>query len=278
MDRRLFVFQLALAGCGGALSPPPQRVEVAAELNPAVLNVARVSDAFSLPIVPHDTIEQLVRWQKGVRDLFRDAADALTTKLGLVVPDLSVLTTDPIASMRTDESSGFGWRDDPVYHRRRQFHSGADFRSQPGVPVLAAGDGIVVFTGWYYGYGQMIDIDHGGGVVTRYAHLSHIDIKKDGSITAGQQIGRVGMTGRTTGPHLHFEVRLDGRPVSPVTAMTVAALQRESPDAGRIAAFALSPELQAVSLDAQDETNQHKKTTETRPERPNRTKRSQVLW
>jgi murein DD-endopeptidase MepM/ murein hydrolase activator NlpD len=181
--------------------------------------------------------------------------------------------------MRTDQSSGFGWRDDPIHKRRRQFHSGADFRSQPGTPVLAAGNGVVVFTGWYYGYGNMIDIDHGGGVVTRYAHLSRIETKKDATIRAGEQIGRVGMTGRTTGPHLHFEVRLDERPVSPVTAMTVANLQRQSPSAGRVAAFALSPDLQSTALDGEDDSNRHTaRVKESRPERPNRTKRSQVLW
>ena len=280
--RLFFVLQLTLLGCGAQVhpsaAPAPSQVVATTSLDP-VLPDLHDSVATWDRAVTQRVVDAMVRWEIGVRDLFRGAAESLADKLGSLAPDLSVLTTDPIASMRTDQSSGFGWRDDPIHKRRRQFHSGADFRSQPGTPVLAAGNGVVVFTGWYYGYGNMIDIDHGGGVVTRYAHLSRIETKKDATIRAGEQIGRVGMTGRTTGPHLHFEVRLDQRPVSPVTAMTVANLQRQSPAAGRVAAFALSPDLQSTALDGEDDTNRSTtRVKESRPERPNRTKRSQVLW
>ncbi|HEV7557265.1 MAG TPA: M23 family metallopeptidase, partial [Kofleriaceae bacterium] len=273
-----FVLQLTLVGCGAQMHPStaPAPAHVDASLDPVLPDL---HDPIALTQMTQRVVDTMVRWEIGVRDLFRGAAESLADKLGSLAPDLSVLTTDPIASMRTDQSSGFGWRDDPIHKRRRQFHSGADFRSQPGTPVLAAGNGVVVFTGWYYGYGNMIDIDHGGGVITRYAHLSRIETKKDATIRAGEQIGRVGMTGRTTGPHLHFEVRLDQRPVSPVTAMTVANLQRQSPTAGRVAAFALSPDLQSTALDGEDDSNRSTtRVKESRPERPNRTKRSQVLW
>ena len=236
-------------------------------------------DAQALALTGNQVVDTMIRWEKSVRDVFHDVTDSLVERLGSRAPDLSVLTTDPIATMRTDESSGFGWRDDPKNKRRRQFHSGGDFRSKPGTPVLSAGNGVVVFTGWYYGYGNMIDVDHGGGVITRYAHLSRIETSKDATVRAGDQIGRVGMTGRTTGPHLHFEVRIDARPVSPITAMTVANLQRRSPSAGRVAAFALSPELQSTALDGEDDSNRaSKKVKESRPERAKRAKRSQVLW
>jgi len=274
---------LLVASCAGAAPHPDEKpakldnvavhtgLDMAVEQKPSELSLARVANALGVHLIPQDLVDRLVRWQNGIRDVFRSAADALADQFA--PPDLTVLTSDPIATMRTDESSGFGWRDDPIRHRR-QFHSGADFRSQPGVEVLAAGDGVVVFTGWYYGYGQMIDVDHGGGVVTRYAHLSRISTKKDATITAGQPIGRVGMTGRTTGPHLHFEVRLAGRPVSPVTAMWVGEIQRSSPAAGRVAAFALAPALQALAQDGEDEPKQRK----SRPERRNGPKRTQVLW
>jgi peptidase M23-like protein len=277
-----------VASCAGAAPHPEAQpakldtpvvrggLDMAIEQRPSELSLARIANVFGVQLVPRDLIERLVRWQNGVRDVVRSAADALVEQF--VPPDLTVLISDPIATMRTDESSGFGWRDDPIRHRR-QFHSGADFRSQPGVEVLAAGDGVVVFTGWYYGYGQMIDVDHGGGVVTRYAHLSRISTKKDATITAGQPIGRVGMTGRTTGPHLHFEVRLSGRPVSPVTAMWVGEIQRSSPAAGRVAAFALAPALQALAQDGEDPpAKQHAGQQKSRPERRNGPKRSQVLW
>jgi len=273
-----------VASCAGAAPHPEEKaakldtpvvhggLDMAVEQRPSELSLARITNVLGVQLVPQDLVDRLVRWQNGVRDLVRSAADALAQQF--TPPDLTVLTSDPIAPMRTDESSGFGWRDDPIRHRR-QFHAGADFRSQPGVEVLAAGDGVVVFTGWYYGYGQMIDVDHGGGVVTRYAHLSKISTKKDATITAGQPIGRVGMTGRTTGPHLHFEVRLGGRPVSPVTAMWVGEIQRSSPAAGRVAAYALAPALQALAQDGEDQPAKQQKA---RPERRNGPKRSQVLW
>jgi murein DD-endopeptidase MepM/ murein hydrolase activator NlpD len=194
-------------------------------------------------------------------------------QLGIGSPDLTVLVIDPVAHT---ESSGFGWRDDPIRHTRA-FHAGTDFRGKPGTPVVAAGDGVVAFCGRMGGYGNMITIDHGGGVVTRYAHLRRIETTKDATITAGEEIGQVGSTGRATGPHLHFEVRLDGAPVSPISAMVIAELQRQSPLVGRLAALSLSPELQSVATSDVDPPKQRGKSTH-RPERAGRGKRQQVLW
>ena len=143
--------------------------------------------------------------------------------------------------------------------------------------MLAAGDGVVLFCGRRGGYGNVIDIDHGGGVLTRYAHLRRIQTAKDAAVTAGETIGQLGSTGRTTGPHLHFEVRLAGAPVSPIAAMMVAALQRDSPLLGRLAALSLSPELQAEAESDVDPPKQHAKPAQ-RPERPGHAKRRQVLW
>jgi len=134
----------------------------------------------------------------------------------------------------------------------------------------------VKFCGRLGGYGNVIEIDHGGGVVTRYAHLRRIETRKAAAVTAGAVIGQVGSTGRTTGPHLHFEVRIGGAPVSPIAAMAIASLQRELPIAGRLAALALSPELQATAESDVDPPKQ--RAAQTRPERPGRAKRPQVLW
>jgi murein DD-endopeptidase MepM/ murein hydrolase activator NlpD len=209
----------------------------------------------------------------------REAVDA-TTRLarlaideGVKVPDLTVLTTAPVANT---ESSGFGWRDDPIRHDRR-YHRGTDFRAEPGTAVLAAGDGTVVFAGRQSGYGNVIYVDHGGGVITRYAHLRRIETKKNMTVTAGERIGQVGSTGRATGPHLHFEIRLDGRAVNPVTAMAVADLERQSPEAGKLAAFALAPEIQAAVHD-ETERDHGRGRHQARPERKGRVKRAQVLW
>lgn len=274
---------LAVA-CAGALPAGPAAVplvQVAAAPaldSQAMLGMARLASALDLPFrpLPPAFVDHAVRWQLGMRNFIHGIEDrlaALVDDAGIVVPDLTVLSIEPIAHT---ESSGFGWRDDPIRHTR-SFHGGTDFRGKPGTPVRAAGDGIVVFCGRMGGYGNVIDIDHGGGVLTRYAHLRRINAKKHAAITAGEAIGQVGSTGRTTGPHLHFEVRLDGSPVSPITAMAVAALQREAPLAGRLAALSLSPELQAAVESDVDPPRQRARLTH-RPERPGRAKRRQVLW
>jgi murein DD-endopeptidase MepM/ murein hydrolase activator NlpD len=243
------------------------------------LLVARIANAFEVDLIPHVVVERLVRWQLGVRDMFHHAADRLSAfanSAGLALPDVTVLTWEPLAAANTTRaSSGFGWRDDPIRHNRK-FHSGADIRAQPGTPVMVAGDGVVSFAGRQGGYGNVIYVDHGGGVITRYAHLRRIETRKDAVVTAGTRIGQVGSTGRATGPHLHFEVRIDNHPVDPGTALTVAALQREAPSEGNLAAYALSPELQAAELSDLDPPKGRKaktRSTETRPDRPGRTKR-----
>ena len=85
-----------------------------------------------------------------------------------------------------------------------------------GEPVLAAGEGRVVRAGWHGGYGKLVEIAHGKGLTTRYAHLSRLDVKKGDRVKPGEQIGGMGSTGRSTGSHLHYEVRLDGRAVNPM--------------------------------------------------------------
>lgn len=106
-------------------------------------------------------------------------------------------------------SSSFGMRTHPVTGRRRA-HSGLDLAAPTGTPVAAAAGGRVVRAGWAGGYGLLVAIDHGGGLVTRYAHLSRIDVRSDQRISDGTMIGAVGSTGTSTGPHLHFEVRIRG--------------------------------------------------------------------
>jgi len=240
---------------------------------------ARLTNALDIDLVPHAVVDRLVRWQLGVRDALHAASDhlaQLAEHWGLRVPDVSVLTWQPLPP--ADDSwptSGFGWRDDPIRHYRK-FHSGADIRARPGTPVMAAGDGVVTFAGRQGGYGNVIYVDHGGGLITRYAHLRRIETKKDAVIPAGTRIGQVGSTGRATGPHLHFEVRIDGHPVAPATALTIAELQRQSPNEGNLAAYALTPELQALELSDLDPPKGRTKVAKSkssRPERPGRTKR-----
>jgi murein DD-endopeptidase MepM/ murein hydrolase activator NlpD len=113
-----------------------------------------------------------------------------------------------------DLSSGFGVRTDP-FLGRPAMHTGLDFRSSTGDPVRATASGTVDTAGWNGGYGKMIEIDHGNGFSTRYGHLSEIEVKAGQTVRVGQIIGRVGSTGRSTGPHLHYETRVDGDAVDP---------------------------------------------------------------
>lgn len=112
-------------------------------------------------------------------------------------------------------ASGYGYRVDPVYGTSR-FHEGMDFASDIGTPVYATGDAIVKVAGWKSGYGNLIELDHSYNYTTRYAHLSEIAVKPGQRIKRGDLIGKVGNTGKSTGPHLHYEVRFKGAPQNPV--------------------------------------------------------------
>ena len=111
-------------------------------------------------------------------------------------------------------TSGFGIRRHPIF-RIRRMHTGQDIAAPYGTPVQAASDGRVIYTGWFGGYGKIVVIDHGDGVSTLYAHLSRILTRSGARLRRGEVVGRVGSTGYSTGPHVHFEVRVNGRPIDP---------------------------------------------------------------
>jgi Peptidase family M23 len=113
-----------------------------------------------------------------------------------------------------DLSSPFGVRVDPFVHEAAM-HTGLDFRGEFGEPIHATAAGIVTIAGWTGGYGKMVEIDHGNGLATRFGHLSEIDVAVGDKIRIGQVIGKLGSTGRSTGPHLHYETRINGEPVNP---------------------------------------------------------------
>ncbi|MFM9879680.1 MAG: M23 family metallopeptidase [Burkholderiaceae bacterium] len=110
--------------------------------------------------------------------------------------------------------SSFGWRIDP-FTGGQAMHTGLDFQADPGTPILAAAGGVVVTQEVHPAYGNLVEIDHGNELVTRYAHASHVGVKKGDLVKRGQKIAEVGNTGRSTGPHLHFEVLLQGIPQNP---------------------------------------------------------------
>jgi len=124
----------------------------------------------------------------------------------------TVPTTLPVAMGYF--SSNYGYRIDPITGRN-SFHTGVDLIAPTGTPVVAAAGGVVATVGYVPEYGNIVEIDHDNGLTTRYAHLSRSQVKVGDVVMKGQSIAHVGMTGRTTGPHLHFEVREKGIPLNP---------------------------------------------------------------
>ncbi len=146
----------------------------------------------------------------------QDAALAHAVEL-LATADLSAATfVAPVAGPIT---SRFGWR--ALMVDGNHFHGGVDLGVALGTPVLAARDGVVVKAGWGGAYGYTVFLDHGDGSETRYAHLSRILVKLHGSVRQGDPVGLSGSTGASTGPHVHFELRFDGRAVDPLDYLTI---------------------------------------------------------
>ena len=128
----------------------------------------------------------------------------------------SILACTPsIAPAKGWFSSGFGYRLSP-FTNRREFHKGVDIGNRTGTPIIAPADGLVVFAGREGNFGKMIAINHGYNLMTRYGHLNKFRVKKGQHVKRGQIIGEIGASGRSTGPHLHYEVLLNGVPVNPL--------------------------------------------------------------
>jgi murein DD-endopeptidase MepM/ murein hydrolase activator NlpD len=113
-----------------------------------------------------------------------------------------------------DLASNFGVRQDP-FTGSPAMHTGVDIHGEVGEPVRATADGTVTAAGWSGCYGRVVDVDHGNGLSTRYGHLSSIEVRVGQTVKTGQMIGKVGSTGRSTGPHLHYETRVRGEAVDP---------------------------------------------------------------
>lgn len=143
---------------------------------------------------------------------FDQLTEALSSQQDRLAHIPSVL---PINIADYTMSSGYGYRVDPIYGASK-FHEGLDFAASKGTDVFATGDAKVIVAGREAGYGNCVDLDHGYNYVTRYAHLSEILVKPGEEVKRGQLIGRVGSTGKSTGPHLHYEVRYKDVPQNPV--------------------------------------------------------------
>jgi murein DD-endopeptidase MepM/ murein hydrolase activator NlpD len=135
------------------------------------------------------------------------------------------------------QSSDFGYRSDP-FHGGGAFHAGIDMTGKTGDAIHAAADGVVVRAGWWAGYGKVVVIDHGNGLETRYGHMSRFHVKEGDVIRQGEVIGGMGSTGRSTGTHLHFEVRLDGRALDPQPFLDLASFGVSAPARSRVTVIA----------------------------------------
>jgi murein DD-endopeptidase MepM/ murein hydrolase activator NlpD len=153
-------------------------------------------------------------------------------KLDELQNDVIAVPSDKPIQASVVMMSAFGVRSDPFNHHAAM-HPGIDLSGAYGTPIYATADGTVVRAGWNNGgYGNLVEIDHGRGITTRYGHMSAILVHAGDHVTRGQQVGRMGSTGRSTGNHLHYEVRIDGRPVNPIPFMKstdyVLAMQKRS--------------------------------------------------
>jgi len=164
---------------------------------------------------------KLLKWSAGGRTDWYDGGTSPQASAGFMAPVSGRIT------------SGFGYRVHPIL-RYARFHAGIDFGAPWGSPIVAAADGQVVGAGYAGGYGRQVRIVHSGGLMTTYSHMSSIVAQPGLPVRQGQVIGYVGSSGLSTGPHVHFEVRIGGRPVNPLTARLVSRPVFEGP---QLAAF-----------------------------------------
>ena len=193
------------------------------------------------------SMEEVQSAMVGFEELATQRSSVLTVLesqlFDLKMKRMMIPTQKPVTA--SDMGSGFGWRVDP-FSGRSALHTGQDYAAPIGTPILAAAGGVVVTQEYHAEYGNMVEIDHGGGLITRYAHASRALVKKGDLVKRGQKIAEVGTSGRSTGAHLHFEVWVQGVVQDPqkflaihpqAPAATVAALGNA---AARPAALAAS--------------------------------------
>jgi murein DD-endopeptidase MepM/ murein hydrolase activator NlpD len=162
------------------------------------------------------SLEELQQTMADLDAISNNKADVLTVIESRLfdqkIAKIMLPTAQPVPGSHL--GSPFGFRIDPITGRSA-LHTGLDFQADPGTPILAAAGGVVVVQDYHPAYGNMVEIDHGNNLITRYAHASATYVKKGDLVKRGQKIAAVGSTGRSTGPHLHFEVLADGTPQDP---------------------------------------------------------------
>ena len=170
---------------------------------PHDLTTADVGEALTM-------IEQRLGMRRSSIDLLAETLRREFPGAAGLVSDDAVHTVPSIWPAAGYVSSPYGLRFDGT-----EFHQGIDIAAEMGTPIVATADGVVTAAGWNGGYGNMVDVDHGGGIVTRYGHASALAVTVGQQVRRGEVIAYVGSTGHSTGPHVHYEVRVDGQPVNP---------------------------------------------------------------
>jgi murein DD-endopeptidase MepM/ murein hydrolase activator NlpD len=208
--RKLGINADAIGAMGGPYEPVPANAIVATEATTAPAPAATAAPTRADP-------------------QFRALFDSWKRLDTLQTSMISIPSAKPVNDVAL--TSGFGVRRDP-FRGGRAMHAGVDIPGPLGTPIYATADAIVGRTGWVGGYGNMVELEHGKGIQTRYGHMSSVLVAPGTRIKRGQQIGLMGSTGRSTGSHLHYEVRLDGRAVNPMpflrTADYLMAMQKRS--------------------------------------------------
>jgi len=163
------------------------------------------------PALIRRSVQDLLESSLELKDRFSEVLDVFDRESARLS---SIPSINPVSSQETWVSSGFGYRDDPISGAKR-FHDGCDIVAPRGTPVIAPAEGIVTFGGWREGMGRMVEIEHGYGYSTTYGHNGKLLVKKGDIVNRGDVIAYVGSSGRSTGPHLHYEIRLNGKLVNP---------------------------------------------------------------
>jgi murein DD-endopeptidase MepM/ murein hydrolase activator NlpD len=203
-----------------------EAAETPARFNALLEGIGLDADRFSAqgkrqvggPLVPIP--KDLGSFGKSVRRIQNAIAES--RQFALAMESLPLRRPMP---QRNELSSGFGPRKDPFLNTPAM-HTGLDFRGETGEPVRVTAGGRVIGAGTVGGYGKMVEVDHGFGLTTRYAHLSAIAVAEGDEVARGAIIGKLGSTGRSTGPHLHYETRVDGNPVNPLRFLKAGASKK----------------------------------------------------
>ncbi len=168
-----------------------------------------------LVTLDHPSLDQLQLAVDGLDRVADASTDVMTlAESRLLESRLQALMVPSSPPLDVGVGSGFGFRTDP-FTGRAALHTGLDFPAEAGTPIQAAAGGIVVTKESHPAYGNMLELDHGNGLITRYAHCSSIEVEVGALVRRGQVVAKVGNTGRSTGPHLHFEVLVEGAPQDP---------------------------------------------------------------